>query len=213
MNPNAKLEHFEWVNIWHDHTNLTAEEESQSKRLLFIGDSITNGMRQFLPAMLREKYTECPLNVDFMVTSKGIDNPDILRELDYMMKDYNYDVVQFNNCLHGFSVNEQDYETYYEEVICHILEKVAPEKLCFMLGTPLSVKDKPDTYERQNERVCNRNEAVKRIAQKHGVAVNNLYSVVYGNTEIRALDGYHYNADGYEILAEACSDFIVEKLK
>ena len=108
MNPNAKLEHFEWVNMWHDHTNLTTEKEASSKRLLFVGDSITNGMRLYLPGLIREKLganEPTDVNVDFLVTSKGIDNPDIIRELEYMTCGYKYDFIHFNNCLHGFSVN------------------------------------------------------------------------------------------------------------
>lgn len=212
MNHNCKLEHFEWVNVWHDHTNLTPEEEASSRRLLFIGDSITNGMRQFLPAMLREKYTAAPLNVDFMTTSKGIDNPDLIRELDYMTKDSRYDFVQFNNCLHGFSVNEEDYETYYNEAVGFLIKRVGADKLALMLGTPLSVNGNPAEYGNGNERVKARNEAVKRIAEKHGLPVNNLYDVVFGKADIRANDGYHYNEDGYELLADKCSDFAVSKL-
>ncbi len=32
-----------------------------------------------------EEYKKCPLNLDYLTTSKGIDNPDILWEIDYML--------------------------------------------------------------------------------------------------------------------------------
>ena len=213
MNYNCKLEHFEWVNIWHDNTLLSPEEEAASRRVLFVGDSITNGMRQFLPAMLRENFTATPLNVDFMTTSKGIDNPDLIRELEYMTKDLEYDYIQFNNCLHGFSVNEEDYERYYGEVVGMLIKRVGNGKLALMLGTPHTVKGNPAELSELNNRVKARNEAVRRIAEKNALPVNDLYSVVVGNAEIRSDDGYHYKAEGYELLADKCSDFIVGKLK
>ena len=56
MNHNCKLEHFEWVNVWHDHTNLTPEEEASSRRLLFIGDSITvSGIMTAFPKNTTQK--------------------------------------------------------------------------------------------------------------------------------------------------------------
>lgn len=216
MNPNAKREHFEWVNMWHDHTNLTPEREAAAKRLLFIGDSITNGMRPYLPVALRDKLAVKEaedVNVDFLTTSKGIDNPDLIRELEYMTSGYTYDFIQFNNCLHGFSVEESDYAVYYEEVVKFLLHRVTADKMVIMTGTPHSVKDNPEEYSELNNRVCRRNCIVKEIAEKYGIAVNDLYSAIYGKAEYRSNDGYHYNSDGYEFLADVTSDFAIKLIK
>ncbi len=35
INDTPHLEHYEWLHVWHDHANLSPEEEKNSKRILF----------------------------------------------------------------------------------------------------------------------------------------------------------------------------------
>lgn len=211
MNDTPHLEHYEWVHMWHDHTNLSQEEEAESKRILFIGDSITHGSFPKCKNYLLNDYQKCPLNLDYMTTSKGIDNPDILWEIDYMFSHCNYDYIHFNNGLHGMGITTELYEKYYDEVICHILQKYPPEKLGLMTVTPLSKNN--DVTVPMNEKVDARNQAVLRIAAKHNLKVDDLYSVVIGKSEIRTADGYHYLDEGYELLGRAMANFILENLE
>lgn len=210
MNDTPHLEHYEWLNIWHDHTNLSEEEEKNSRRILFIGDSITHGSFPKCKDFLLKDYDKFPLNLDYLITSKGIDNPDILREIDYMLGHCTYDLIHFNNGLHGMGLSNEDFDKYYEEVICHILEKYPPEKLTLMTVTPLTANG--DTTVFRNDKVDARNITVRRVADKYGLAIDDLYSVVMGKSDIRAVDGYHYTTDGYILLGRAMADFIISKL-
>lgn len=211
MNDTPHLEHFEWCHMWHDHTNLSPEEEKNAVRILFIGDSITHGSFPKCRDFLRADYTEKLLNLDYLTTSKGIDNPDIIKEIDYMFSHCEYDYIHFNNGLHGMGLTNEVYESCYDEVICHILEKYPAEKVGLMTVTPLTVNGDTTTF--RNEKVDARNEAVRRIAAKHGLAIDDLYSVVMGKTDIRTEDGYHYLDPGYVMLGRAMADFILDKIK
>jgi len=51
-------------------------------------------------------------------------------------------------------------------------------------------------------------EAVDRLAEKYGITIDDLYSVVMDKSDIRASDGYHYTDEGYCILGRAMADFI-----
>lgn len=210
MNDTPHLEHYEWCHIWHDNTNLTPEQEEASKRLLFIGDSITNGSFPKCRGFLREEYTACPLNLDYLITSKGIDNPDILKEIDYVFSHCKYDYIHFNNGLHGWRFPIETYESCYEEVIRHILAVYPPEKLGLMTVTPLTVNGDTKTF--RNENVDARNVVVKRLAEKYGLDVDDLYSVVMGKSEIRTEDGFHYTDEGYVLLGRAMADFILKHI-
>lgn len=210
MNDNPRLEHYEWCHMWHDNTNLSPEDEAASLRILFIGDSITNGSFPKCRDILRKEYTKKKLNLDFLVTSKGIDNPDIIREIDYMFSHCNYDLIHFNNGLHGMGIPDDEYESCYDEVISHILKKYPASKLALMTVTPLSKNG--DTKVFCNERVDARNIAVRKIAHKHGLDIDDLFSVVEGISEIRSTDGYHYTDSGYLMLGRAMADFILKRI-
>ncbi|MBQ7821867.1 MAG: SGNH/GDSL hydrolase family protein [Clostridia bacterium] len=210
MNPNPRLEHYEWCHIWHNDTNLTPEQAKDHKRILFIGDSITNGSFGKCRDILTAEYKACPLSFSYLITSKGIDNPDFLREIGYVLSAFNYDYIHFNNGLHGMSIPVEEYESCYCEIIEHILEKIASDKLALMNVTPLTFGG--DRTKWRNETVDVRNEAIKRIADKYGLKIDDLYSAVMGKSELRADDGYHYNDDGYMVLARAMADFIMENL-
>lgn len=210
MNDTPHLEHYEWCHMWHDNSNLSPNEEKDSKRILFIGDSITHGSYPKCSGFLKAEYTKHKLNLDYLTTSKGIDNPDIIREINYMLSPFEYDYIHFNNGLHGMGLPNEAYEKCYDEVISHILERYPASKVALMTVTPLSKNG--DTTVFRNEVVDARNISVRRIAEKHGLEIDDLYAVVAGKSEIRAFDGYHYTDEGYILLGRAMADFILKHI-
>ena len=79
-----------------------------------------------------------------------------------------------------------------------------------MTVTPLTKNG--DTSEFRNEKVDARNVTVRRVAEKYGLAIDDLYSVVMGKSDIRAADGYHYTEEGYVTLGRAMADFVLSKI-
>jgi len=210
MNDTPHLEKYEWLHIWQENTNQSPEEEHKCKRILFIGYSITHGSYPKCKKFLLGDYTEHPLCLDYLTTSKGIDNPDIIWEIDYVTSRFRYDYIHFNNGLHGMGLTEEVFGNCYEQVVCHILDKYPASALGLMTVTPLTASGDPTVF--RNEKVDKRNIAVKSIAEKYSLAVDDLYSVVMGKTDIRSEDGYHYLDSGYELLGRAMADFIISKL-
>ena len=210
MNKNPKLEQWEWCHMWHNHSNLSPEAASEHKRVLFIGDSITNGSFGACSKIMEEEYKNCPLSFSYLVTSKGIDNPDLMREIDYMLSSFKYDYIHFNNGLHGMGIPVDEYESCYHEIVDLLLTKITPDKLALMTVTPLTHGG--DTTKWRNETVDVRNEAVRRIAAKYSLKIDDIYSVVMGRSELRVEDGYHYNDEGKQVIARAKADFVMENL-
>lgn len=64
-NRNEKLETYEWDNTWIDHA-----DDTKTKRVLYIGDSISCATRTLATAKSDEKIL-----FDGFGTSKGLDNP------------------------------------------------------------------------------------------------------------------------------------------
>ncbi len=190
----AVLEKFEWTNMWWD------EPMNTGKRILLIGDSITNGYKGLVKNMMSNQYY-----IDMYATSRALDNGSFTRELEYMLEfcDLKYDVIHFNNGLHGTHQDIETYKNYYEKVIGYIMNTSMNSKLILVLSTPVTQKDDVTIFDEKNEIIRQRNHVVMKLAQKYNLLTNDLYNVVVGEPNIRNNDGFHYLERGYQILAEA----------
>ena len=91
-NKTSKLETLEWDNVWWEHT-----ENNIDKRVLYIGDSISCGIRHQITRLSNNNIL-----CDGFATSKAVDNPYFKETLKLFMKQQNKcDAILFNNGLHG----------------------------------------------------------------------------------------------------------------
>ena len=188
------METYEWDNIWWEHA-----EDEEKNRILLVGDSISCGYRGFINKILDKKAF-----ADGIGTSKSLANDSLIALIDYVfVQKKNYKIIQFNNGLHGWHLSADEYEYYYK-TIKHIKEKYPEVKVVIALTTPLRNKEKIDEYDKQNAMVKERNNAAIRVAKKHGLAVNDLYSVIEDFPQYYKNDGVHLNDEGYEKLAQKC---------
>jgi len=106
--PTTGREAIEWIGIrWHD------EETTRGmKRVLLIGDSIVAGHGTDLRDRLKGKYA-----VDYFATSKTASDTDYWSDLEFMLKRYHYELIIFNNGLHGTNLPDEDYIGAVEDVI------------------------------------------------------------------------------------------------
>ena len=191
-------ESIEWSNFWVEHPG-----ETDRPRVLLVGDSITLGSKHLVKELMGDE-----MYVDTLTTSHALDNPDYLRELDDMLARNRYEVIHFNNGLHGFHLSAEAYEALYDVVVAHLLEKCPETKLVLGLSTPISDGEHTERLGEKNDVVVARNEAVRRIAERYGLPVNDSYALVLGIPEIRATDSYHYLEPGYRRIAEQMAAFL-----
>ena len=91
-------ETYEWDNTWIEHA-----DDSNRKRVLYIGDSISCGTRH-----IATNLTDCRILFDGFGTSKALDNPyfeDMLRLV--AARESRRDAVLFNNGFHGFHLDDK----------------------------------------------------------------------------------------------------------
>lgn len=199
----TQLERYEWCDFW------WGEATSPDKRrVLLIGDSITRGFRPDV-----NKLLQGIAYVDMLATSKGLDNPCLLREMDYILNhqgELTYQVIHINNGLHGFYLSSAEYEHYYDRVIGYLLEHSHGAKVVVALTTPKTIEDEPEQLDAAiNDMVIERNNAAERLVTKYNLELNDLYAQMLGKSEYRVADGYHYNLHGEQAQAE----IVAEKLK
>lgn len=197
------LEQYEWSDIWWD------EPAEDGKRVLVVGDSITRAMKPVVKENLGD------IHLDMYATSKCIDNPNFMRELKYLTEISRYDLIYYNNGLHGTHLVDDGYRSGTIEALEHL--KSVTDKIVIATLAPLTEvikKDGSDEVEEfkfgteRDAYVVSRNKILKALAAENGFPIIELYDKAYGKQEIRHVDGIHYNSDGYKLLG----DFVAENI-
>lgn len=208
------MEYIEWSRVWRE--NATDEE---TPRILFIGDSIVEGAKTKTVEKLKGVC-----NPSFYTTSKDISDPFMFDEISLVAKQdgKRYKLIYFNNGLHTGGLSVEDYKAYYKNTALKLLEFT--DTLCLGLSTPVTnsladagkwetpVDNKLD-YSSINDLVLEFNKAVREVGNELSLPVLDLYSVVDGNFDIRTPDGYHYKAEGNDIISDSISDFVKTNIK
>jgi hypothetical protein len=89
--PRFSRESIEWFDTWIPHAN-----ETKLPRVLLIGDSIS---RDYYPGV--EKRLAGKAYLDRLSTSASIFDPVSLQEIKMVLGAYKFDVIHFNNGMHG----------------------------------------------------------------------------------------------------------------
>ena len=190
--PVSKFENFEWDNTWIDHI-----DDKSLTRVLYIGDSISCGIRRIATSECEQK-----IRFDGFGTSKGIDNLYLFESIRIFAAQEGYrNAVIFNNGLHGWHLSDtEEYPFYYEKAVEFLMKEFENTPIALVLTT--AVAD-----EERNARVNVRNAEVRKIAEKYGLPVIDLYPVAVkcGEDEMRP-GGVHFSPEGYQILARCILD-------
>ena len=204
---------------WTQYRREDANDPSKSKRILLIGDSIVNGMRPELYALLPDPYT-----LTAITTSKGVNDPEFLNEIDLFCSQdqFRYATVYFNNGLHIHGQTARDYEANYTAALLHLREKIPGAKFVIGLSTPALKKDvsaekheTPITLEDdKTEKTLTRdmvesNRVAAAIAKRFGYPVFDAYSLVVDRPELKVADGVHFTEEGRKLLASALLPYLL----
>lgn len=195
----VKHEENDWSSIWIENA-----DQSEKPRILFVGDSITDGYYTKVKENLSSEYY-----LGYYVTSKFLGNPDFQTELTTILDRYEFEIIQINNGLHGWDYSIAEYEKGLEDLIM-IVEDHAPDALfIWCLSTPVRVKDYPEYLDKTNQEVILRNQSALEIMGEKGILINDLYTEMIGRPEYYKNDGIHFKSAGKEALAELVVEFIL----
>src|ERR1700728_875701 len=111
----AAKQSIEWCDIWISHAN-----ETNLPRVLLIGDSIT---RAYYPEV--EKRLAGGAYVGRLSSSAFISDPVLLKQIAMVLGQYKFDVIHFNNGMHGWQHSEKEYEQAFPKFL-KIIQKYAP---------------------------------------------------------------------------------------
>jgi len=196
-------EAIEWCDIWITHAN-----ETNLPRVLLIGDSIA---RDYYPEV--EKRLAGKAFVGRLATSRFVADPVLLKEIESVLEGAKFDVIQFNNGMHGWQHSEAEYRKAFPKLIKAIRAHAPKAKLIWATTTPLRY-GKDVTYdtkaEYSDERIAARNAVAAEIVAAQKIPTVDLNAAVRGHPEFHS-DNVHFNGQGVQILAaQVCA--AVEKL-
>jgi hypothetical protein len=173
----------------------TDRPEAPNKALpnvLLVGDSIT---RAYYPAAA--KALEGKANVYYLATSCSVADERLKPQLAeyYTMIAVKFDVVHFNNGMHGWGYTEEEYKRYFPELIEGVKAGAPKAKLVWATVTPVR-KDKEGGA--TNARIDARNGIAAEFVKRDGIAVDDQHALMMGHQDLHA-DDVHFTAEGAAI--------------
>jgi len=187
----APREAIEWCDIWIPHAN-----ESALPRVLLIGDSIAGAYNLEV-----EKRLEGRAYVARLTTSAFVADPILLAQLVMVLDQYRFDVVQFNNGMHGWQHGEVEYGRALPVFVDTIHRHAPRAKLLWASTTSVRESAAGKADEPTNARIDARNAIAVRVMKRLGIAVNDLHAVTSGHSEYHG-DNVHFTAQGIAVQAD-----------
>jgi hypothetical protein len=196
-------EEMEWANLWWSHA-----DDLATPRVLLIGDSIVVGYSQTVMTRLQGVA-----HIDRLANSRGINDPALAKELCYMLSEYRYSAIHFNNGLHGAHISDDVYARGLHAMVQLLMLYGQGARLVWGHSTPVTRSGEPTELDADtNGQVLRRNAVAVDIMGVYEIPVTDLYGLVVGHPALRSLDGYHYNEQGQTLLGEAVAAAIQHAL-
>ena len=187
----VKRENIEWLDVWLPNSN-----DHDLARVLLIGDSITRGYYTQVEANLKGKAY-----VGRLTTSKSLGDPALLDEVALVLRQIKFDVIHFNNGMHGHAYTEEEYAAAFPDLIATLRRHAPTAKLVWASTTDVRVRSSLEQVDPQTTRLVRRNESAAVIAKREKIPVDDLFAAIKDHPEYHAQDGVHFNEKGSEVLA------------
>jgi hypothetical protein len=201
---NPQLEKIEWSDVWVANAN-----QNDLPRVLMVGDSIVQGYFRDV-----EKDLAGKAYCSKYATSKFLGNPDYIEELKLLLKRYRFQVIHVNNGLHGWTYTEDQYHRALPKLMETLAKYAKGTTIVWATCTPRRNPQNTTQLAVDNDRVMERNRIAVDYMTRHGIAVDDLYSLVADHPEYYNLpqDSTHFNAQGREIEGKQVSEVLLQSL-
>lgn len=196
-NTSREKENIEW-SISYSYNS----RDNESPRVLLIGDSICNGYQPFV----RENLGEYA-NVTYWVSSKCVTDDRFLRELDFYLDAFKYDMIFFNNGAHSTDEFPEERETAFVNAVDFIRAKYPSVPLVLVNCTP----GQPDDL---TERFRKFNEFTDKVAKDKNLPVIDLFTPMEATDKsVTMRDAFHWTPEYSSVQGKIISDYVMANLK
>lgn len=195
-------ESIEWSDVW-----VTAANRTDQRRVLLVGDSIARSYYDGVNKLLSGRLACARL-----ANSKCVCMPAFERELKFLLDDFDFAAIHFNNGLHGWDYTEAEYAAGLRSAFKYLRRRSPGGALIWASTTPVRRTDDLAKFDPRTERVKERNRIAADLCRRHGLPTDDLFALVQNRPDCYAPDGVHFNAQGQALLAGAVAQSIMDAL-
>lgn len=185
-------EDIEWSHTW-----ITGTNKTDLPHVLIIGDSHVEAYYPSVAKALEGMAYPCKLT-----TSKSMGDPVLLEQLEEVLKQYRFDVISFNNGLHGRGYTAEEYAAFIP-VVYKLLGKYGHPQILWVNTTAERDKNNLQVLDEFNANIVKRNQYVDAFARTKNIPVIDNYSLSIAHPEFYKNDGVHFVSEG--VAAESLS--------
>jgi hypothetical protein len=177
-------EKIEWT-----YTDRPEIPDAKLPNVLLVGDSIARAYYKATVEQLKGKA-----NVYYFATSASVGDERLAPQLAeyFRMIGVRFDVVHFNNGMHGWGYTEDEYRRYFPELVTAVRMGAPGGRLVWASTTPVR-KDTPG--QSSNARIDARNAIAAELIAKSGIAVDDQHALLMQHQDLHS-DDVHFTADG-----------------
>lgn len=198
-----------------EENNFTYENVSEVPKVLLLGDSISKGYREMVADKLMNKA-----NV-FYPEEITTYSPHILRYIHEIAEKLsigsNLDVVYFNVGLWDVLridgdeplVSQEEYKRNLQRIINRMQFLFPNARIIFATSTPVLEELAKYDFIRRNEDIDAYNKAACEVMQQNQVLIHDLHQLANEYLGDNYVDFTHFNEEGYRILSEKVSAYIL----
>jgi hypothetical protein len=178
------------------------QDDPSLPRVLLIGDSVSRAYTSTVRQELQGKANVHRAPANCGPTATG------LKKMDVWLGDEKWDIIHFNFGIHDRATPIADYTLRLEQLVKRMVQTGAT--LVWASTTPI-----PDDPEKKNTAasIIKINTAAAEVMQKHGIAINDLYTAVLPRlAELQNPNDVHFNGSGNDFLGKQVAMFLQSQL-
>jgi hypothetical protein len=179
--------------------------DEKLQNVLLLGDSITRAYYKATAEALARRA-----NVYYFATSASVGDERLARQLAeyFRMIGVRFDVVHFNNGMHGWGYTEDEYRKYFPELITAVRLGAPAGRLVWATTTPVR-KDKQDGA--TNARIDARNGIAAEQVSQQGIAVDDQHALMARHQDLHS-DDVHFTAEGSALQSEQVAASVLKAM-
>jgi hypothetical protein len=193
-------EDIEWSQTW-----MVSVNSQDLPKVLIIGDS---HVERYYPAVAARLQNKAYCSK--FTTSRSLGDPALMEQLKTIFFSFKFNVISFNNGLHGVEYSDEQYSRYIPDVYRLFTGSNPGVKLIWVNTTGRRVRDSIGVFDEYNRSVIIRNKSVENFTIANGIPLLDFYSLSVSHPEYYESDGIHFNKEGVEEEARNISDEIIK---
>jgi len=148
--------------------------------------------------------------VSKITSSRSMGDSYLIKQLDALMAHAKFDVIFFNNGLHGVNYTPEEYGKYIP-VVYKLLHKNNPNvKIVWINTTARRIGGDLDHFDKYNDDVNKRNKLVEKFCKSNHISILDFSSLSINNEKYYTNDGIHFNPEGVNAQAQMITDLALK---